>query len=97
MFQFEIERVDFLTVAKICCLTGRLICGEIHNNSIAFLETDSGTSKIRVETVAFVDPPNLNGQKRLTLMIKNDGKILKDFAGKIIASKPSKSHSLVTA
>ena len=97
MFQFEIEKVDFLTVAQIWCLTGKLICGEIHNNSIAFLETDSGTNKIRIETVAFVDPPNLNGQKRLTLTIQSDGKTLKDFVGKVIASKPSKSRSLVTA
>ena len=97
MFQFEIERVDFLTVAKIWCLTGKLICGEIHNNSIAFIETDSGTNKIRVETVAFVDPPNLNGQKRLTLTMKSNGKILKDFVGKVITSKPSKSRSLVIA
>ncbi|MGI8639389.1 MAG: hypothetical protein ACR2MG_05485 [Pyrinomonadaceae bacterium] len=96
MFQFEIEKVDFLPAAKIWCLTGKLICGEIHNNSIAFLETDSGTNKIRIGTVAFIDPPNLNGQKRLTLTIKSDGKTLKDFVGKIIASKSSKLRSLVT-
>ena len=94
MFQFEIERVDFLPVAKIWCLTGKLICGEIHNNSDAFIETDSGVSRIKIETVAFVDPPNINGQKRLTLTIKESDKISPDLVGKVIASK---AYSLVTA
>ena len=94
MFQFEIERVDFLPVAKIWCLTGKLICGEIHNYSDAFIETDSGMSRIKIETVAFVDPPSINGQKRLTLTVKESDKISPDFVGKVIASQ---SHSLVTA
>ena len=94
MFQFEIERVDFLPVAKIWCLTGKLICGEIHNYSDAFIETDSGMSRIKIETVAFVDPPSINGQRRLTLTVKGSDKLSPDLVGKVIASK---AHSLVTA
>ncbi len=97
MFEFEIERVEYLPVAKIWCLTGKLICGEIYNDSVAFFETDSGTNKINIETVTFTDPPNFNERKRLTLTIKKDGEMLKDFVGTIITSKPLKSRSLVTA
>ena len=97
MFQFQIERVDFLAAAQIWCLTGKLICGEIHNNSIAFIETDSETTKVKIETIAFIDSSNLNGQKRLTLTMKNNGKTLKDFVGKVMTSKPAKSRPLVTA
>ncbi len=97
MFKFEIEKVDFLPVAKIWCLTGKLICGDIHNNSNAFIETDSGTSKIKIETFVFIDPPSIDGQKQLTLTVKVSDGTSKDFVGKIITSKPARSRSLVAA
>ena len=88
MFQFEIEKVDFLPTANLWCLTGRLLTGEIYNDSMAFIETDSGIDKIKIETVAFIDPPKFESQKRLTLTVKNADKTLQNCVGKIIASKP---------
>lgn len=94
MFQFKIERVEFLPVAKIWCLTGKIICGEIQNNSDAFIETNSGLNRIKIETIAFVDPPSINGQKRMTLTARENDKISNDLVGKVLTSR---SRSLITA
>ena len=88
MFEFEIEKVDFLPAAKIWCLTGRLLSGEIRHRSTAFIETGSGIKKVKIETAAFVDPPDFGKPRRLTLTVQSDGQMLQDYAGKIIASKP---------
>ncbi|MCY7374947.1 MAG: hypothetical protein LH472_03110 [Pyrinomonadaceae bacterium] len=88
MFQFEIERVDFLPAANIWCLTGKLLSGEIYHHSTALIETETGTHKIKIETVAFIDSLKFDGNKRLTLTVQNGDKVLEKFIGKVITSKP---------
>ena len=86
VFKFEIEKVDFLSAAKIWCLTGKLLCGEIRNNSTAFVETETGTKKVRIETVAFIDALKPKNNRRLTLTVSGDEKLLPRLTGKMLAS-----------
>ena len=86
MFKFEIEKVDFLSAAKIWCLTGKLLSGEIRNNTTAFVETERGLKKVRIETVAFIDSMKPKNMRRLTLTVSGDEKILPKLAGKLLAS-----------
>ena len=86
VFKFEIEKVDFLSVAKIWCVTGKLICGEIRNNSTAFVETETGLKRIKIETVEFVDSMKPKNLRRLTLTVSGDEKILPKLTGRMIAS-----------
>lgn len=91
MFKFEIEKVDYLSVAKIWCVTGKLICGEIRNNSTAFVETETGLKRIKIETVAFIDSLKPKNNRRLTLTVSGDEKILPKLTGKMLASTISES------
>lgn len=84
MFKFEIERVDFLSAARIWCLTGKLLDGKIFHHSTAFVETESGVKKVKIETVAFIDSSKSDGH--LTLTVSGDEKILADLKGKLLAS-----------
>jgi hypothetical protein len=86
VFEFETEKIDFLSAAKIWCVTGKLLSGEIRNNTEAFVETETGVKRIKIETVAFVDSMKPKNFRRLTLTVSGDEKILPKLTGKLIAS-----------
>lgn len=88
MFEFEVKQVDYLSAANIWCLTGKLLSGEIYNNSTAFFDTELGAKSINIETVAFVDLTKPTDSNLLTLTVK-DGNNLFNLKNIILRSKVS--------
>lgn len=88
MFEFEVEQVDYLSAASVWCITGKLLSGEIRNNSMAFFETESGVKRINIETVAFVDSIKPTNSNLLTLTVK-DSKNLFNLKNTILRSTVS--------
>lgn len=86
MFEFKVERVDYLPAANILCLTGKLLSGEIRNDSTAFFETEFGAKNINIETVAFVDSVNPLDSNVLTLTVKGNENLLGDLENTILRS-----------
>lgn len=93
MFEFEVEQVDYLSAANIWCLTGKLLSGEIRNNSTAFFDTEFGSKKINIETVAFVDSIKPTNSNLLTLTVKESKNLfnLKNTILRSTVSEPAVS------
>lgn len=94
MFRFEIQDVDYLSGAEVWLLSGKVLSGELKNGTVLFVENKN--QKLKIDTVAFIDPPKFTDNSKITLTTKDQLPNSVDLVGKILSSAKVKKEELST-
>lgn len=84
-FQFLVKRGGHLPVANVWLLDGVLLSGKVGNNTTATAETEQGTVKIQVKTVAFLNQKSPNPSE-LTLTVEKPSCEMESLEGKVLVA-----------